>query len=195
VDEEERPQEGQETPPGAEQTDVAGSDSVAARLAVMEKELADARKENASWRTKLREQEKAQAAAQEAKLKEDKKWQELAELKEREIAEIRANVEAERLKALRLEISMKTGLDVRLAHRLVGSSPEELEADAATILSLLPKTTTADAQRPTAPNIDSGSVPPAKASHLGVSKLTAEEIKVAKSLGVTLEDYAKHKVG
>ena len=53
MEDETKPQEGTETAPGAQQTDDAGSTSLEARMAVMEKELADARKENASWRRKL----------------------------------------------------------------------------------------------------------------------------------------------
>ena len=79
MEDETKPQEGTETAPGAQQTDDAGSTSLEARMAVMEKELADARKENASWRRKLRDQEEEQKQAQEAKLKEEKKWQDFSD--------------------------------------------------------------------------------------------------------------------
>ena len=191
MEEEEKGQEPNETPPGAEQTDDAGSESLTTRIAVMEKELSDARKENASWRKKLRAQEEAQKEAQEAKLAEDKKWEELAKLKEAELTGLKARVEAETLHGLRLEVAMRTGLPVKFADRLQGSSQEELEADAAEILALLPKS--ADTPKPPAPNIDSSSVPPAKASKSAATGLANEELKIAAAYGMTPEEYAKFK--
>ena len=187
--EEEKGQEPQEEQLDAEQTDDARSDALDAEA--LKQQIAEVRKEAASYRRKLRDLESSQQLAQEAKLKEEKKWQELAELKDKELTELKANLEDQALQNLRLEVAMRLGLPVKFADRLKGNSREELEEDATEILALLPKS--AEPQRPTAPNIDSTSVPPAKPQKSATAGLTKEELRVAEHFNVTPEDYAKHK--
>lgn len=155
-----------------------------------EKELEKARREAARYRTELRKLEADQAKAQEAKLAEEQKWRELAEKREAEREALKAEMERERLNNLRLQIAMEKNLPARLATRLVGTSREEMEADADEILSLMPKPP--EPQRPIAPNIDSQSVPPAKAPPNNV-KLTQRELEIAERAGMTPEEYAKWK--
>jgi hypothetical protein len=75
-------QEPKETPPAGEKTDDAAE---AERL---KKELSDARKEAASYRTKLRDAEAKATAETEQKLKDDAKWKELAEAREARVMEL-----------------------------------------------------------------------------------------------------------
>lgn len=63
-------------------------------------------------------------------LAEQNKWKELAEKREAELA-------SERTARLRLDVALKAGLPAEFAGRLMGSTEEELLADAKTLLPLV----------------------------------------------------------
>jgi chromosome segregation ATPase len=100
----------------------------------LRKQLEKARRESAGYRTKVRELE---PLASKAKELEDAGRSEMEKLTARaeKAEQERAQVEA---KALRLEVAFEKGLTPAQAKRLVGSSREELEADADEILRDFP---------------------------------------------------------
>ena len=93
------------------------------------KEMLDARR---AAEARLAEIEAAQKTATEKQLADEKRWQELAEAREREL-------KTERLSRLRLEVATKKGLPIELAARLQGDTAGEIEADADALLKLVPK--------------------------------------------------------
>lgn len=85
-------------------------------------------------------EQRARAEAEAKALAEQGKFKELYEQAQAEAARAKAEAEALRGTTLRREIAAKHGLPDILAARLTGSTPEELEADAAALLAALPKT-------------------------------------------------------
>lgn len=100
----------------------------------LRKALEKARKEAASYRTKVRDLEPLAKKAQEL---EDAGRSELEKLTARAEQAERERV-AEASRALRLEVAFEKGLTPAQAKRLVGDSREELEADADEILRDFP---------------------------------------------------------
>lgn len=103
------------------------------------------REEAKAHRLKVRELEDAMAKltstqkeAEEKKLTEQQQWQELAQKRADEIAEMKAQLEAERQGRLRLEVATEYGLPPVLAARLQGKTKEELAADAEQLKALVP---------------------------------------------------------
>jgi chromosome segregation ATPase len=100
----------------------------------LRKQLEKARKEAASYRTKVRELEPLASKAkelEEAGRSDLEKLTARAEQAERQRGEVEA-------KALRLEVAFEKGLTPAQAKRLVGANREELEADAEEILRDFP---------------------------------------------------------
>jgi hypothetical protein len=84
----------------------------------------------------------AQRARQEAERKaaeEQGQWKTLAEQYKTEAEQARQQAQAASLQVLRRDIAAKLNVPAVLADRLVGSTPEELEADAKALLASLPK--------------------------------------------------------
>jgi hypothetical protein len=94
-----------------------------ARFAEVNKALKDLQ----TWKA---EQEAAGKKAEEAKLKEQAKWRELAETKDAELKQ-------ERLERLRLKVVMTKGLPTEMADRLKGETEEELTKDADALTALM----------------------------------------------------------
>lgn len=94
-------------------------------------ERADKQKEAAS--------KAAAEAAKAEELKAKQEWQTLAEQREKELKEIQSKYEKAQSDMLKRDIAAKIGLPEALALRLQGTTAEELEADAKTILETLPK--------------------------------------------------------
>ncbi|MEU5403720.1 hypothetical protein ABZ348_31015 [Streptomyces sp. NPDC005963] len=111
----ETPPEG-EAPKGDETEQKPAEESVPAE--VLRKKLTDANAEAANYRTKLRETE--------AKLSSAKTVEEF----EAATAVLKEQVEALERQILLNEVAAKYELPAALAKRLVGATPEELEADA-----------------------------------------------------------------
>lgn len=79
---------------------------------------------------RLEEMERTRKADEDKTLAEQNKWKELAEKREAELA-------MERTARLRLDVALKAGLPAEFAGRLMGSTEEELIADAAMLLPLV----------------------------------------------------------
>jgi hypothetical protein len=82
---------------------------------------------------------KAKADAEKKAAEESGQWQKLAEQYKTEAEQARQQAQAASLQVLRRDIAAKLNVPAVLADRLVGSTPEELEADAKTLLASLPK--------------------------------------------------------
>lgn len=117
------------------------------------------RAENADWRKKTRDLEKrmadfedSQNKAKEAKLKEEQKWQELAETRQKELEKIQSDLQTERMNNLRTRVGMELNLPPALVARLQGATEDEIRADATTLAKELgfdkPKTEAPPANAP-----------------------------------------------
>lgn len=78
------------------------------------------------------------AAAEEAARQGE--WKKLAEAREKEAAELKAQLAARELADKKRAVATKYGLPDALALRLAGNTDEELEADAKALAELMPKT-------------------------------------------------------
>jgi hypothetical protein len=118
-----------------------------------------------------------QKAAAEKQAAEQGKWQQLAEQRE-------AELKAEKLGRLRLEVAAKKGIPVDLVDRINGESAEEMEKDADSLLGFLkPK------EGPgVPPPLGKGGGPTA----LDFKKMTPEEIRKA-TKGKPLGQFANSK--
>ena len=115
--------------------------------------------------TQLAKVQADQKKADEKKLADTEQWKTLADQRE-------AELKAERLARLRLEVAGRKGIPVDLVDRLKGETAEEMEKDAATLLSFLkPK------EGPGVPPPGGGGGTPPGA--LDFSKMTPEEIRKA----------------
>ncbi len=114
-----------------------------------------------SLEQRLAQLEQAQRTADEQKLIEQKKWEELAATRE-------AELKAERISRLRLEVAMKKGLPPELAARLTGETQEQLEKDADALLPLL---------KPRSPGVPPGGGDGQPPKSFDLSKMTPEEIR------------------
>lgn len=101
--------------------------------------VGDLRKENAAHRKKAKSAEQAAQEAEEARLAEERKWQELAEKRAKERDKALAQLEAEKLARMRQEVAQAAGLPVEMAERLQGETREKLEADAKKLKDLMPE--------------------------------------------------------
>lgn len=112
------------------------------------KVISDVRAENAKFRTELKElktlAEQFQSEAQkraEVEMQEQGRWQELAQQRERELAELRGQVETERVNLLKENAALKYNLPPELAARLQGKTAEEIAKDAEALAKLIPAAT------------------------------------------------------
>ena len=121
-----QPQAGDGTPPaGAPQSGTQITD-----VAALQKELDDARKEAAQYRTKASAYEKAEAARDEAAKSEMQKAIERAEAAEKARDEGLAQVKAYQLRLTTVEAARRLGFrNPDIAHRLVSDSEVEYNAD------------------------------------------------------------------
>jgi hypothetical protein len=76
---------------------------------------------------------------EETKLKEQNEWKTLAEKKDAELADISKKLKERELMDMKRTTAAKFGIPDTLASRLVGSTAEELEADAKQLAETLPK--------------------------------------------------------
>jgi len=133
--------------------------------------------------------------AEEARMAQDKKWEELANKRAKELEDARRELAVSEIKRLRVQVVASKGLNPAFAERLQGTTLEEIEADADALLALFPKPTTEPEPEPKrgAPNIDASGLPIRKAPTSPTVKLTAEELEAARKMGVSPEAYAKNK--
>lgn len=107
-------------------------------------EIKKLREEAASHRTasksleqRLAEIESATAKARERELAEQNKWKELAEERERKLAEFEATLKAQTAQTLRAHIALEYKLSPGIAKRLVGDSEDDLRKDAQALMAEL----------------------------------------------------------
>ena len=115
-------------PPASPQTPAPAPD--AAPAPVPYDRFAEVNKRANELATRLEEMERKSKADEDRTLAEQNKWKELAEKREAELA-------TERTARLRLDVALKAGLPAEFAGRLMGSTEEELTADAAMLLPLV----------------------------------------------------------
>jgi hypothetical protein len=177
---------GQESPdaPGAQTTETTEVDQLPEWA---KKELAELRAEAKKRRLQLREQEQAAAKAEEQRLVEQAKWQELAEKRGKEL---------EALKPVQDKVQ-------KYEEAFLATLNKRLEALPDTYKSVVPDfgdpvrtMEWLDANQHLftshqAPNIDAGAgnIPTAK----GTPKLDAFELELAKSFGMSAEEYIKFR--
>lgn len=141
------------------------------------REAAERRVAHKQALAELEELRKAQAAAQQAALAEQGKFQELyeAEVKaraelEKQAAALNDRIRAQELAALRQRVANEKGVPAALAERLIGDTEEEIAADAEKLVAAMP--------RPGAPSLNGGE----RGAGKGLS--TAEARMIAGRLGV-----------
>lgn len=83
-------------------------------------------------------QQRAQEEAERKRLEEQAQWETLAKKQEGELSQLKAQLAAMELAALRREVAEAAGLSEELAQRLQGTTREELEADAVALAKLVP---------------------------------------------------------
>jgi hypothetical protein len=103
-----------------------------------QKLVKDLRKEAAGNRKAKADAEAAAKAESEKKLLDEKKYQELAEKREKELENIKQQLKAKELDEQRRTIALKVGLPEQFAKRIAGETPEEMQEDAKTMLEALP---------------------------------------------------------
>jgi len=111
--------------PKAEAQEATGAD-----LESLRKELADARKEAAKYRTSLRAQEAAKEQAEKAELEKQGEYKKLLEQEQAERTKLAAEMATLQRKTLQHEAAAAAGLPLDLAARLIGETADELLADA-----------------------------------------------------------------
>jgi hypothetical protein len=117
-------------------TPVVGDDA-SVRLAILEKELKDARSEAAKYRTTLRAQEAAQSEAKKKQDEEQGNFKALYEQAQADAQKAAALVAQYEARSRQQQIASELGLPPQLADRLRGDTPAELKADAQTLLDLI----------------------------------------------------------
>lgn len=105
--------------------------------AAVNKMIADRLKRKEEADEKKAADEKAKA--EEAKLKEQNEWKLLAEKHQAELEKTKAELAARDLAEKKRTIAAKYNIPDQLATRLVGSTDEEIEADAKALAETLPK--------------------------------------------------------
>jgi hypothetical protein len=128
------------------------------------------RQEAAEYRTKLKQFEDAQAQAEQQRLAEAGKFEDLARQQATQIKRLEADLAAQQQAILRARIAKKHGIE-DFADRLQGATEAELDADAKAFAARLPKATP-----PAAPGIGAGPVPappPSRAQALDDEKKAA----------------------
>ena len=100
------------------------------RMAELEKQIKELRKEAASYRTRAKELEGAQEATQRAELEQQGKYKELLDAEKSERAKLALELAGLKRTAMQQSAASAAGLPLDLAPRLIGDTDEELLADA-----------------------------------------------------------------
>ena len=131
--------------------------------------ISQVRAEAAANRRKASEYEKQQQAAEQARLAEQNRWEELAKQYKADLDKLAAERDAERRAALVSRVALKHNLPPELADRLKGATEEELEQDAARLSKLIV---------PVSPATETG-----RAGAVKPQPLTIDELKRRKAAG------------
>jgi DNA repair exonuclease SbcCD ATPase subunit len=147
------------------------------------------RQEAANYRTKLKEQEQAQAKQREAELAKKQEWEQLAEERAKQLAEL------EPIKTA-YEQMLET-LKASNAKR-IESVPEDKRSlipeydDPSKLAAWLDANAALLSMKPVAPNIN-GAAGSGQRPGAALPVLSDEELAVAKKMGLTPEQYAESK--
>lgn len=114
-------------------------------------------------KSRLEALEKKEKETNEEALKKQGEWQKLAEQRE-------AELKAERVERLRLDVALRKGLPVELAARLQGETAEALEKDADVLLPLL-------ILKPKSPGVPPGGPGGKPAGALDLASMTPAQIR------------------
>jgi alanyl-tRNA synthetase len=131
-----QPQEGQpqqttgQAPAGDAPKPEETAETAEARLARLERDLADARKEAAKYRTSLRAEETAKAEAERKAAEEQGQFKSLYEKTQAELKALQDAAAARERADLLRAVAKEAGLDESLADRLRGDDEAALRADA-----------------------------------------------------------------
>ena len=134
-------------------------EAIRAELEKTRKALNAANREAAERRKKLEELEAMEQKRKEAEMTESEKLAAKLKALEEENAAAKAELERRKVDDTRREVARKVGLPDVLALRIVGDTPEAMEADAQAILSALPKGVPAPKVAPTNPGGDASPRP------------------------------------
>ena len=143
------PSEPEGTAPVPEVKAAETVEELKAQLAKVEKSLKETNREAAERRKKLEAFERAEQERREAEMSEMDKLKLKAEMAEKELAETR-------LSLLKREVAAKFEMPEILIPRIMGTTKEELEADAEKLMTELPKPKPATVS---ATNPKTGSIP------------------------------------
>ncbi len=132
-------EEGQE-PGGAHPQEGGDGDarSVAELPEWARKALGDLRRENAQHRQAKKEAQSAAQKAEEERLAQEKRWQELAEKRAQELEAAQARLNRMEREALQREVAQEAGLPPELAPRLQGDDRAAMLKDAQALAALIP---------------------------------------------------------
>lgn len=147
----EQPQEGQQqqTTGQAPAGDTPKTDETAeARFARLERELSDARKEAAKYRTSLRAEETAKAEAERKAAEEQGQFKGLYEKAQAELKALQDAAAARERADLLRKVAKDAGLDESLADRLRGDDEAALLADAKALAERMKPATPASSGSP-----------------------------------------------
>ncbi|MDX2078566.1 MAG: hypothetical protein SFZ02_19195 [bacterium] len=150
--------------------------------------ITKARREAAEWRTKLRALEKKASDAEQAQLKEQGKWREVAEQNERE---------ALRLKPFEEGYTQITAQISEGNQKILATLPEHVRKAAPTDyppekLRVWLDTIAPILTKPPAPDLNQGAGG-SGGSQQQIPQLSEDEKRIAKAFGLSEEDYAKNK--
>lgn len=99
----------------------------------------DLRAENAKHRKRMAEAEKTAQEAAEAAAKEQGKYKELYEKREKDLAEAKAQLALKERQELQRKVAESVGLPAKLASKISGETEADMEADAKEMLAAMPQ--------------------------------------------------------
>lgn len=148
------------------------------------------RQEAASYRTRAKELEEARQREEEQRLVDQKKWQELAEKRKRELEE--ALGYKERLNGMLATLAERNAARIEQVPEDMRNLIPEYDDPAKLAQWLDTSWAFLTSAKPAAPSLNGGAG--TSAPRVNSVALTDDELKVAAAMGIKPEDYAKWKV-
>lgn len=146
------------------------------------------RAESATQRVKAREAEAQRQAAEEARLANERKFEELAETRKRQLDE--AKPKLERLEALEAHLQKSVQARIEALPQRYRSMVPKFDDPLKTLDWLDANASLLVQQR--APDLDSGKSGERGGASADASKLTADQREMAQRLGISPEEYARY---
>lgn len=115
----------------------APTEDLLAEIKALRKENAERRKRASELETWKAQQESAKNQAEEGKLLEEKKFQELLSKREQELATIQSELAKERMNNLKMKVGLELNVPKSLVYRLQGDTEEALLEDAKSLIAEL----------------------------------------------------------